>query len=259
MKIGIIGAGVFGTALGDILKTNNHEVNYYDPIIEQSNLTDVLERSELVIFAAPSEVSDDILANVPASMPLVIASKGFLSLDSFAKFENWMVLAGVGFADDIKAHKPTKFTITDNLLSELFTADYISFDFTDDRLGVLICGALKNVYAMIAGYNKLTKDSEAWKRFIVDASVEIRLILALNSADEETFSLACGLNDLELTCGFPSRNYEFGQTLAEGSDRTPNRTIEGISALSQIRDDVIDLPDSAVILKTFLKEVDGLK
>ena len=32
MKITIFGAGAFGTALGNILEENGHQITYYDPV-----------------------------------------------------------------------------------------------------------------------------------------------------------------------------------------------------------------------------------
>ena len=253
MKIAILGAGAFGTALGGILAENGYDIDYYDSRIEKERLSDVVSDAKIILVAVPSSSIPHLLPYLPKNKPLAIATKGILSGKTFEKFKDCMVISGPGFADDIKAHKKTHLTITDNRLEQLFKRDYLVFDFTDDFVGVLMCGALKNVYAIYAGIKGLERDSDDIKKYIDAASSEMKLILAANGAKADTVDCYCGIDDLILTCGYPSRNYEFGDKYRKNSNYKAEKTVEGISALKRIRRGEIIVPDGVVLLKELIK------
>ena len=251
MKITILGAGAFGKALGGILTDNGHEISYYDPKILEVQLDDALRGAEMMVLAVPSQAVPGLVSYLPKDVPMVVATKGLLDGHFFEAFKDWMVLSGPGFADDIKLKKQTYLTMTDRRVAEWFGAEYLHFDFTEDRLGVLMCGALKNVYAILAGLKGLERESEEWRTFITEVPEEMRALLSANGA---TVDLVCGKGDLELTCGLPSRNYEFGATIRDNPGYKPEKTVEGVTALARIREGEIKVPETAVILQGLIKE-----
>ena len=253
MKIAVLGAGAFGTALGKVLTENGHEVDYYDPKLSNKTLAEVLAPAEIMVLAIPSEFLGEFLPLLPKDRPLIVATKGILGGEALADFDDWMVLSGPGFADDIKAKKPTKLTATDARIVELFETDYLRFDSTDDKRGVLLCGALKNVYAILAGNLDLKPGTLEHERFLDEAAAEMAKILAANGAKPETVKLVCGIGDLRLTCYYPSRNYEFGQTLRVNPEAVPEKTVEGFSALKKIKQGAILLPKSTPLLEELTK------
>lgn len=115
-----------------------------------------------------------------------------------------------------------------------------------------MCGALKNVYAIMAGYLNLEKKSREWRDYIKAVKNEMYIILELNGARADTFNLACGQGDLELTCGLPSRNFEYGLKLRKNHNYQPEKTVEGLSTIKKIRHGAIKIPDEAVILKRII-------
>ena len=253
MKIAMLGAGAFGTALGGILRENGQDVQYYDPKIENVDLEDVLAGASYNVVCAPSQVVPDLLPQLPLEVPLIIATKGLMTDAGLEGFYDWMVLSGPGFADDIKAHRQTLLTATSPQVVELFETDYLKFDLTRDRLGVLMCGALKNVYAIEAGLEQLVKATPAWRDYIAAATRELREILATNGAEVRTVDLACGVGDLELTAALPSRNYEFGLKLHDDATYRPEKTVEGVTALMKLRQGELKVPETAEILRKLLK------
>lgn len=243
MKIAILGAGAFGTALGGILANNGYDVDYYDSKVEKERLSDVLVGAKYVVLCVPSKVAPYLLPYLPKDIPLIVATKGILSDEVFADFKDWMVLSGSGFADDIKACRETFFTITDSRLEKLFKAPYVYFDKTFDRRGVLMCGALKNVYAMYAGYKKLKPRTNKMRQYLEDASYEMTHILDVNGANPMTVYLACGLGDLTLTCSESSRNYAFGFNFRNNSSYAPEELVEGLETLKKIKHEDIAIPE----------------
>ncbi|MBQ6461021.1 hypothetical protein IKF88_00840 [Candidatus Saccharibacteria bacterium] len=256
MKIAIIGAGAFGTALGGILANKGYDIDYYDSKFGRENLNDVVDGAKYIVLALPSKSTPYVLPHLPKKIPLIIATKGILSNQAFKDFDDYMILSGPGFADDIKAKKSIKLTITDKRLAKMFDAEYIAFDYTDDENGVLMCGALKNVYAILAGILGLKRSGNDWKYFVEMAASEMKKILAFNGANPKTVDLACGFSDLKLTCGYPSRNYEFGDKLRKDPDYLPEKTVEGVSALKRIKRGEIKLPDNVPYLRDLISRSD---
>ncbi len=252
MKIAILGAGAYGTALGGILANNGHSVVYYDPKLEKTSLDETLSDAKMIVLCIPSNSVPHMLKYLPKKVPLVCASKGILSDEMFSEFKDFMVLSGAGFADDIKAGKKTELTATDSRIMDLFKADFIKYDLTRDVKGVLMCGALKNVYAFLAGLSNLKRGTALHKLFIDEAAMEMGEVLAANGADKDTVKLACGRKDLELSCGLPSRNYEFGHIIRENPKAKAEKTVEGISAINRIKRGEIVVPSYAVKLKELL-------
>ena len=173
----------------------------------------------------------------------------YYSVWAHCEFNDWMVLSGPGFADDIKAGKRTVLSVTDSRIAELFKANHMEFELTDDARGVLMCGALKNVYAILAGLWGLVRETREWLQFIDGASAEMRRLLDVNGADAKTVDLACGIGDLKLTCGYPSRNYEFGDLLRQNPKYEAEKTVEGLSALKRIERGEIELPEGLKLLE----------
>lgn len=256
MKIAVLGAGAFGTALGGILANKGYDIDYYDSRLEREKLSDVLADAKYIVLCVPSKAAPYLLPYLPKNKPLIVATKGILSDKVFADFKDFMVLSGPGFADDIKAAKKTKLTATDGRIIELFGTDYLTFDKTNDKRGVLMCGALKNVYAILAGLEKLEPNTEEHARFLTEVSEEMKALLPANSAQPETVDLVCGKGDLRITCAYPSRNYEFGRILRKNPDAEPEKTVEGISTLKRIKRGEIIVPAEAIKLKELIARSD---
>lgn len=253
MKIAIIGAGAYGTALGQVLLENGYEIQYYDPALENTTLESALDGAETIVLAAPSGALDDILPRLPHNIPMIVTTKGILDDSVLKPFEDIMVLSGPGFADDIKAHKTTLLTASDARVETMFATEYLAFDRSDDVKGMLMCGALKNVYALLAGLLDLKPGTLEHEKFLTVAAEEMREILEANGAKGATVDLACGKGDLRLTCDLPSRNYGFGQALRANAKSHPEKTVEGLTTLHKIIDGVIVVPESAKHLKDLME------
>lgn len=146
MKVAVIGAGAWGTALANLLAENEHEVSLwaYEPdVVETINVSSenrrflagvplhpglratnrieqALEGAELALFVSPSTVLRQVAAScaraLPAGIPLVVATKGIererlaLMTDVVADElpEHPIVaLSGPSFAMEVATHLPT--------------------------------------------------------------------------------------------------------------------------------------------------------
>lgn len=282
MKITILGAGVFGVALGNILKNNHHEINYFDPIkFKDQKLKNLLTDTKVIIYCAPSSQAKHLLPHLPTDPPLICASKGFLSLKPFTKFKHFSVMSGGTLASSLTKKLPTTFTITSPLISKLFARPFLDFQLTSDTLGVMLCGAFKNIYAIGAGANNLIEQPNNITEFLGTAKEELIQILEANHCDQNLIALACGWDDLRTTCLSPeSRNYQFGKRLALNTTKTPfsktsnfinatnpttpnlitNTTIEGLSAVRSLKTTIDFIkPKSTPLLDQIIKLVEESK
>ena len=245
MKIAIFGAGAFGSALGNILTDNGHQVDFYDPAkYPDKNLTTVIEGSEVNLLAVPSSAAPKLMLFLPHDKPLICASKGFLTLASFKQFgTNFSIISGGAFAADLDNKKKLTLTVTSDLVEQLFKTGWLSFDRTTDNIGALLCGSFKNVYAIGAGYWGLKYATTDFDDYINSILNEMRLIVMHNGGKPETVSLSCGLNDLVVTCASPtSRNYDFGVKLKKDPElgnkilagTVKAQTTEGLTTIDMI-------------------------
>lgn len=272
MNICFIGAGAFGQALGDIASYNGHSVKFYDPYKFPSvTLSSAVANSEIVVFVAPSETAAETLKLLPKDLPLICASKGFLSVKPFKDFKNFSVLGGAAFAKTLenalgeasaelsseKSVQKITLTASSPLSEEIFSTEFLNIEYTEDTLGILLCGALKNIYAIGAGFwSKNQDDIEQssdqtetaltnFVPYLTTAAEEMQAILKANGANPETVKLSCGIPDLLLSCSPDSRNFQYGRGEINSS------TIEGLSALSRLSE--LAIPASCTLL-TDIKE-----
>lgn len=259
MNITILGAGAFGMALASVLIENNHEVTFYDPLkYPDTTLENALKNSEANVLAVPSNFAPELLEKLPKEPPLIVASKGFLSLDLFKEFKDCAFLSGASFAKDLIDKKPTVLTATGKLAEALFTTPWLSIDRTRDELGVLLCGTLKNIYAIGSGYRNLEPKSAEFAEYVRLAHIETREILYMNGANRGTSDLSCGLADLIMTCASTdSRNYTFGRQLREGISGTPGMTAEGYSAAKALPNSGLKVPEHVLILRGICQLISG--
>lgn len=265
MKVGMIGAGAWGTALAYCIANGGTNVvlwsfdgNYahFDGCelpkkVKVTTRMNDLRLCHVFLVATPAAFFRETMKNfapIYKTQPIIICTKGaepktgkfmdtVLSETVFPKKSNIGVLSGPQFAGEVARGCPTASTLAGSKTiqtvgEQIFTGLNISQ--TDDIIGTETCGVGKNAVSLISGYiyGKGSGENEsamcttmAWQEVI-----EIGLKTGAKLA---TFFDFCGIGDLLLTAtSKTSRNFSAGVSIANGE--MPDGTVEGISALNAL-------------------------
>ena len=193
--------------------------------------------ADIVILAVPAQVSRSALGAIDAATlvgkPVVLSAKGLETgtlqrqseiLADMAPGALPFVLSGPSFAADVAAGRPTAVTLAgdDAELTSTLAAALAGPSFrpyaADDRIGVEIAGALKNVYALACGaVDGAQLGASARSALIARAYAEMARMVSAMGGSAHTLTGLAGLGDLTLTCtSVQSRNYQFGMALGRG-------------------------------------------
>lgn len=273
-KIGIIGAGAFGTGLAAALATGDNEVilwarddeqakrihadkvnaRYLPDVKLPSSLTATSDFSSLtnldaVLLVTPAQKLRDTLDTLDIGSlkcPVVLCSKGIetnsgLLQSDIAKTAlpsaQLAALSGPGFATELAKGMPTALTLgADDLelgtkLQQMLSTQTLRLYLSDDMRGVQLGGALKNVFAIACGIVVGSGLGESARAAVITRGfAELsRLTTAMGGKPETLIGLS-GFGDLTLSCtSAQSRNFAFGQQLAQSGQLSTGQTVEGIA------------------------------
>lgn len=184
-------------------------------------IRDVLGRAapaldpDAVVINASKGLEDGTLQSIDAIYrdvlpPRIAARATYLSGPTFAS----ELAAGMPAAIVLAGHDRDTCAAAQQALSHIHFRIYT----TDDVLGVLIGGALKNVIAIGAGISDgLGYGSNSRVALITRGLAEITRIGVMLGAHAQTFAGLSGMGDLVLTCsGDASRNRRVGLALGRG-------------------------------------------
>lgn len=195
------------------------------------------EPADIVILAVPAQSTRTLLDDIPpdllAGRPVVLSAKGLETgtlarqseiLADMAPEAVGYVLSGPSFAADVAAGRPTAVTLagddasaTSDLVAALAGPSFRPYA-ADDRIGVEIAGALKNVYALACGaVEGASLGASARAALIARGYAEMARMVTAMGGSAHTLTGLAGLGDLTLTCtSVQSRNYQFGMALGAG-------------------------------------------
>lgn len=262
MKVAVIGAGAWGTALSIIAAKGGNEVilwsfdgeyKHFEGIESlpsglkiTKNMEDV-SLTDAWIMVTPAAFFRETLRKAKQfynKQPIIVCTKGaelstgcFMSeiiKEELPECEDLAVLSGPQFAAEVATGVPTGSTLAGNAKAIEAGKDILKLLYltpTDDIIGTEMCGVGKNAVALICGYNSIACQGEndramiftrAWNE-VVDLGIAC-------GAKERTFLGLCGIGDLFLSAtSATSRNFAGGMAIAKGEK--PEGTVEGIFAL----------------------------
>lgn len=232
-----------------------------DNVQVTSDLNGAMVNSDLVFISVPSisfrQVTQQIKPLLKASAHVVSTTKGIDRTD-FTVMSQILeqelpthaigALSGPNFAKEMAAGEITGSVIASEN-SELIAAvqkvlGSSSFKVysNDDRYGVELAGALKNIYAIIAGMADARDCGRNTMALLMTrALAEMGRFAHSLGANPMTFLGLAGVGDLILTCGSNmSRNYRLGYALASGksfekSVKEIGQVVEGVNTLRVVK------------------------
>lgn len=238
-KIGVIGAGKWGSALAFALgKENEVYITSRTPrdIENFVSLEEILKLEYLVIAIPAQQISGWLKENfVFNNQKILVAAKGieastgrFLNdiYNPHVPDENIVFLSGPSFATEVQKSLPTALVLNSHNeeLSAKFSTFFPSFIKTytsTDVMGAEVAGAYKNVIAIAAGICEgLGLGKNAAASLISRGLVEMQRFGYVYGAKEESFVGLSGAGDLFLTASSTmSRNFRVGLGIAAGKSQ----------------------------------------
>lgn len=256
--VAVIGAGAWGTALAQVAAIAGRQVTLVgrDPVVISEinewhgnsvhlpgvtllptvTASSTLPDADIIILAVPAQASRDALLQHQAALhgkPVVLTAKGLehgsLKRQSEVLAEivpdaTPFVLSGPSFAADVAAGRPTAVTLAGDDAEEtsemavILAGPTFRLYASDDRLGVELAGALKNVYAVACGaVDGAGLGASARSALLARAFAELTRLVVRMGGSASTLTGLAGLGDLTLSCtSTQSRNYRYGVSLGRG-------------------------------------------
>jgi glycerol-3-phosphate dehydrogenase (NAD(P)+) len=280
-RITVIGAGSWGTALSVMAARAGNKVNIWarnqsvaraintnhlngtylpdillpDEVRATTNFAEALEGAELVILAAPSHATREILNTMATALPaqaiIVSATKGIevetgkrisevlteVLGDAFAA--RFVCISGPSFAKEVVRGHPTAIVAagadpgSNALVQSVLSSESLRLYTNDDLIGTELGGSVKNVMAIAAGIVAgLGFGSNSIAALITRGLAETTRLAVRAGARIETLMGLAGLGDLVLTCtGGLSRNRFIGHELGRG--RQVNDIVAGMNEVAE--------------------------
>ena len=261
MKVAVIGAGAWGTALSIVsarggadvmLWSYDGEYKHFDNVempenIQVSTDLEVVGDCDTWLIVTPAAFFRETMRKASTfynNQPVIVCTKGaesttgnFMSeiiADELPNIKDFGVLSGPQFAAEVAAGVPTGSTLAGTqraidagraVLNKLYIHP------SDDVIGTEICGVGKNAVALICGYNSVAAAGENERALIFTRAWNEVMEIGLRSgAKMHSFLDLCGIGDLFLSAtSATSRNFAGGLAIANGVP--PSGTVEGIFAL----------------------------
>lgn len=287
MKIALIGAGSWGTAVAGLLAdsvdsvamwahspqtavgiNSNHVNPRYldgyrlpDNVTASSSLQEVIDGAEGVIFAVPSthlrSVAHEAAVYLDDSVPVLCLTKGVeltsgllmteVIGDEIGHPERIAALSGPNHAEEICRGGLSAAVIAseDPEVAEFFKAALISPAFrvyvSPDVVGVEMCGATKNIIAVVCGISAGSGYGDNTLALIMTRGLaEISRLVHARGGDPMTCMGLAGMGDLVATCTSEhSRNRSFGVAFAGGTSldeyqQRSHMVVEGAAAARSV-------------------------
>jgi glycerol-3-phosphate dehydrogenase (NAD(P)+) len=277
--VSIIGSGAWGTTIATLLSKNVDKIklwsyekavkedinklrinskylpgiNIANNIEASNDIKEVIENSDLIIFATPSGVAPSVIKelklNYDKKTPILNITKGFiesenetvatyLSKELSLSDDYLAVLSGPNLAREVVLSQPSSTVIASKSLSlqqkllKIFNSETFRVYLSNDIKGVELGGTLKNIYALGAGISDgLRFGNNTKSAFLTRCLVEMARYGELFNAKQETFFGLSGMGDLIATSMSPySRNRRVGELIGSGmSMKEAQNSITGIA------------------------------
>ncbi|MGH1487624.1 MAG: NAD(P)H-dependent glycerol-3-phosphate dehydrogenase [Cellvibrionaceae bacterium] len=242
-----------------------------DALTVTSELAAVIADADIIFVSVPSAVFRDVVKLAKphlADNAMVVSTTKGISRDGFTLMSQILaeeltpaipgvsigVLSGPNFAKEMIQGQITGSVIastSNNLVArvqELIGSSQFRIYSSEDCYGVELAGALKNIYAIIAGMTQARQyGSNTMALLMTRALAEMGRFAHALGADPMTFLGLAGVGDLILTCNSTlSRNYRVGYAMGEGKSLTRalkevRQVVEGVNTLRLVKEKAEEL------------------
>ncbi len=284
-NVTIIGSGAWGSALANLVQTNQHHVQIWSRQ-SQVSLAEMVNNSDAIISAVSIKgvrvIAEQLrTAKLLPDAVLVSATKGLEPITRQTPSQIWrsllpnhplVVLSGPNLSKEIMAGQPAATVVASNdeiaaqFIQNIFASRNFRVYTNFDPIGVELGGTLKNVIAIAVGAcDGLNLGTNAKSALITRSLIEIIRVGVYFGAQPETFWGLSGLGDLLATCNSNlSRNYQVGYAIAQGKSleeaiANVQGTAEGVNTanvLIEISDrEKISVPVSRYVYRLLKGEI----
>ena len=265
LTFGVFGGGSWGTAIVKMLTENLEQVNWYmrsdsairhikkewhnpnylssvefdvDQLVMSFDINEVVEASDVLIFAIPSAFLDRELQNLTVSLKDkiifsaikgIVPETGRIVGEHFNEkydipFENIGVITGPCHAEEVALERLSYLTIAcadadkAKMLAAQLKSDYIRTKISDDIIGTEYAAMLKNIYAVAAGIAHGLGYGDNFQSVLMSNAIrEMKRFIDRVYKMKRNINASAYLGDLLVT-GYSvfSRNRMFGNMIGKG-------------------------------------------
>ena len=277
-RVAVLGGGSFGTAIANMVATNEVPVTLWmrseenaQKVVQKgenaaylpgyklnaslkisADLNDVVSSADVIFFAVPSSSFRGLASAVQDIVKpgaFLISTAKCIEPDSFMLPSQILeeqlpqceigVISGPNLAAEIAQYQITATVVasenTDlcDTVQGLLVSKYFRVYANQDRYGVELAGALKNIYAIVAGIAESLNAGQNTKSVVLTRSLaEMSRFAAKLGANPLTFLGLSGVGDLYVTCTSPlSRNFRVGLALGQG--KTLQQAVASVEQIAE--------------------------
>lgn len=273
MNVTVLGCGVFGMAIANSLLNNNTNVvvwnkfqneidnikDNYPTIKFTTDIKSSIKDTDMIVVAIPVNFIESTLLELKPyykNEDVLIVSKGIDTKNNKFAYEivedilgikNIGVISGGSFAGDMMDKKVLGLTLGTNTetintkVKKCLESKYIKIQYSNDIVGVSVCGSIKNVMAIGFGILDGAKYPESTRfLFLTKAIYEINTLIKELNGNKDTIMSYAGIDDIMMTCtSSKSRNYTLGRLIGEDKKEEidnykESTTIEGLGTSKSI-------------------------
>ncbi|GAB1262139.1 NAD(P)H-dependent glycerol-3-phosphate dehydrogenase [Aurantivibrio plasticivorans] len=232
-----------------------------------SNFNEVVSQSDVVFISVPStsfrEIAQRVAPLLCNGAKVISTTKG-IEAASFKLMSQILeeempgvpigVLSGPNFAKEIIQKHLTGTVIASeydditSMVPTILSSDTFKVYINDDRYGVELGGAMKNMYAIVAGMAvALGVGQNSIAMLLTRSLAEMSRMAVKLGANPMTFLGLSGVGDLILTCTSDlSRNYRLGYAVGNGDDvdhamQSIGQAVEGVNTVKLVKDKADEL------------------
>ena len=265
LTFGVFGGGSWGTAIVKMLTENLEQVNWYmrsdsairhikkewhnpnylssvefdvDQLVMSFDINEVVEASDVLIFAIPTAFLERELQNLTVSLKDkiifsaikgIVPETGRIVGEHFNEkydipFENIGVITGPCHAEEVALERLSYLTIAcadadkAKMLAAQLKSDYIRTKISDDIIGTEYAAMLKNIYAIAAGIAHGLGYGDNFQSVLMSNAIrEMKRFIDRVYKMKRNINASAYLGDLLVT-GYSvfSRNRMFGNMIGKG-------------------------------------------